>query len=42
MLLQCHVIDSDVDMDAAQRAMQEYTQVKLMNYYKGLCKLTKV
>lgn len=29
-LLQCHVIDSDVDVDAAQRAMQEYTQVRLM------------
>ena len=33
ILPQCHVVKSEVDMDAAQRAMQEYRQV---GFQKGL------
>lgn len=30
VMLQCHITDSSVDTDAAQRAMQEYEEVSML------------
>lgn len=30
--LQCHIVDNSIDVDAAQRAMQEYKQVSVKIY----------